>query len=81
MIEVPAQAGRVVTTDFKGFAYLMPGTAFPLHPGDGGYHFLSDSWIIGHLLYLLSDQLKIFQWSPLVVKIVRNKSGVVNLGL
>jgi hypothetical protein len=48
MIEVPAQAGGIVTTDFKGFPDLMSGTAFPLHTRNRSYNFLPDSWIASH---------------------------------
>jgi hypothetical protein len=48
MVEVPAQAGRIVTTDIEGISDLVTGAAFPLYTGDGSYHFLSDSWITGH---------------------------------
>jgi hypothetical protein len=48
MIEETAQPAGVVTTEFKGFPHVMGRVAFALHAGDGGFHPVSYSWILGH---------------------------------
>jgi hypothetical protein len=57
VIEKAAQTAGVVATDFKGFPHSMGGVAFTLHAGDGGFHPVAYSWILGHF-FLLLDLLR-----------------------